>query len=145
MFIIKMRKIFALICRISESKQEFLLLHNNPVDPKEGGDIWYTVTGAVEGEESLENAVKREIDEETGIQDIKEIEFLDTVFKYKMEDIDCEEYAFLVLANDDVKHLSEESIDYKWVDQEGLREQMFWYGDRVVLNGFVKKAEEMFN
>ena len=39
-------------------RKKFLLLRNNPKDPSHGGDYWFTVTGSVEADESIENAVR---------------------------------------------------------------------------------------
>ena len=49
------------------SDGKFLALHSNP-DKEHGEGGWFVVTGGLENNESLENAVKREIKEETGLE-----------------------------------------------------------------------------
>ena len=51
------KKILAFIC----DGEKFLLLRNNSRDLTHGGDYWFTVTGSVESDESIEDAVKREV------------------------------------------------------------------------------------
>jgi 8-oxo-dGTP pyrophosphatase MutT (NUDIX family) len=62
------KKILAFVC----DGEKFLLLRNNSKDPTHGGDYWFTVTGNVEANESIEETVKREIKEETNL-DVSEI------------------------------------------------------------------------
>lgn len=48
--------------------RKLLALRNKPQDPKHGGDFWFTVTGEVEDNERYEDAVKREVKEETTLK-----------------------------------------------------------------------------
>ena len=52
--------------------RKFLALRNNSKSIKHGGDFWFIVTGLVEDKETVKDAVKREIKEETGL-DVNEI------------------------------------------------------------------------
>ena len=53
--------------------EKFLALRNNFQDSeKHCGDFWFVVTGEVEDKESLNDAVKREINEETNLK-VKEV------------------------------------------------------------------------
>jgi NADH pyrophosphatase NudC (nudix superfamily) len=119
---------------IKDQDDQFLLLHNNPTDPRHGGDIWYTVTGSVEPEDkNLEEAVWREIKEETNL-DVVEIKNLDWVFTYDdSEHENNEEYAFLATVKNGEITLNNENIGYKWLSKEGFIDEIYWYYDKAKL------------
>ena len=128
------QKILALIFKKQNSELKFLALRNNPEDPKFGGDFWYVVTGSAEIDESLEQAVKREINEETGIEEIWQIIDVDTIYDYDDPDKDIHyyEHAFLVEVKDEVKHLNEENIEYKWLNEKDFVKIIRWYGNDLI-------------
>ena len=60
----------------NKKKNKFLILKTNGDEPEvHGKSHWFTTTGSVEKEESYEEAVRREVKEETDL-DVKEIYFL---------------------------------------------------------------------
>ena len=124
---------------INEDKQ-ILLLHNNYEDLSHGGDIWYTVTGAVEDcDKDIVDTVKREVKEETNI-DVKESIYQNVKLKYTNRNTDCIEYVYVsYIDNYDIK-LNEEWIDYKWLNTHDFILSCHWYYDKEVLNNILSKA-----
>ena len=125
---------------IVNENNKLLLLRNNPEDPKHGGDIWYTVTGGFESYETDARAVViREIKEETNLN-VKEAIYLNWIFQYTFNDIDCIEYAYISFVENGDIILNEESVDYKWCDLDEFMNETTWYGDLRLLNNVLKNA-----
>lgn len=133
-----MRKILTFI--INENEQ-LLLLHNNPLDPIHGGDIWYTVTGGVEDyDKSLSEAVRREVKEETNL-DAVDIMYLNLNYKYtSRRGLECQEYVYICFVQKADVILNEENIGYKWLNLDEFLYSIFWYGDRSELMNLLKYA-----
>lgn len=126
---------------IKNKNNELLLLHNNPVDPIHGGDIWYTVTGGVEEiDANLESAVKREVKEETNL-DVIDTMYLNINYKYlNRRNIECIEYAYISFVKEGNIILNEESIGYKWLDINTFINEIYWYSDKDELRKILEKA-----
>ena len=125
---------------IKNNDNKLLLLHNNPIDPIHGGDIWYTVTGGVEEfDNTLENTVIREIKEETNL-DVINTKYLDINYTYtSRKGIECIEYVFISLVEDGNIILNEESIGYKWLNINDYIEEIYWYGNKDELRKILEK------
>ena len=125
---------------IKNKDNKLLLLHNNPEDPIHGGDIWYTVTGGVEVyDKSLEDAVIREVKEETNL-DVINTKYLDINYTYtSRQGIECIEYVFISLVEDGNIILNEESIEYKWLNINDYIEEIYWYGNKEDLRKTLEK------
>lgn len=126
---------------IVNENNKLLLLHNNPVDPMHGGDIWYTVTGAVEEyDNSLEDTVKREVKEETNL-DIIDTMYLNVIYKYtSRRKIECIEYVYISFVKENDIILNEESIGYIWLDIDEFLSEIYWYYDKEELRHILLKA-----
>ncbi len=135
---VTMKKILTFI---KNKNNELLLLHNNPVNPIHGGDIWYTVTGGVEEyDNSLEDTVKREIKEETNL-DVIDTKYLNINYKYtSRRGIECTEYVFISLVKDGNIILNEESIEYKWLSINDYIKEIHWYGNKEELRNLLEKT-----
>ena len=133
-----MKKILTFIVN---KNNKLLLLHNNPEDPIHGGDIWYTVTGGVEEyDKSLEDAVKREVKEETSL-DVTFTKYLNINYNYvNRRNIECNEYIFISKVDDGNIILNEESIGYKWLDINDYFNEIYWYYDKKELKKILDKA-----
>ncbi len=133
-------KILVLVYRRFNENLKFLALRNNPKDPRHGGDFWYVITGGVEGTESLEEAVKRELFEETGITNTLSIQNMEIVYEYSGRDPEVlfKEYAFIAEVSEDVKSLNEEHVEYEWLSKDNFIERIKWEGDD--LKTFIQKA-----
>lgn len=123
-------KIMAIIYRGANQQREYLALRNNPADPVHGGDFWFVVTGKVEGSESLIEAVKREIWEETSLEDIITINDLNKIYTYTCEGEKghlCQEHAFSVqVAENKPVRLSIEHIEFLWLPKKEFIQKVQW-------------------
>ena len=126
---------------IVNERKELLLLHNNPENPIHGGDIWYTVTGGVEEyDKTLEDAVIREVKEETNLNVIN-TKYLDINYTYtSRQGIECIEYVFISLVEEGNIILNEESIGYKWLNINNYIEEIYWYYNKEDLRILLEKV-----
>lgn len=133
-----MKKVLSFIVN---KDNQLLLLHNNPLDPIHGGDIWYTVTGGVEEyDNTLEDAVKREIKEETNLNVI-DMMYLNIKYHFTNRiGVECLEYAYISFVDDNKIILNEESIGYKWLDLDTLIKEIHWYQDKAILKNILEKG-----
>lgn len=133
-----MNKILTFI--VNENK-EFLLLKTNPNDKQFKKSIWYTVTGEYENEDNtLENTVKREIFEETGISKINKTMYLNWILKYNSLGNNCTEYVYISFVEKQEITLNEENIDYKWCNLEEFINIIDWFYNKLELKQVLEKA-----
>ncbi|HTZ41837.1 MAG TPA: NUDIX domain-containing protein [Candidatus Omnitrophota bacterium] len=123
--------------------KKFLILRNNSADSSHGGDFWFTVTGSLEKGETEEDAVKREVKEETGL-DIKKIFNLNWGSIYSWDGEKNSEDNFLVFAYSGKVVLNEEHIEYEWLSLKDFVKKIKWYENReelekVLRNGIKKR------
>ena len=125
----------------------YLLLHypSNTKSPKE---YWDLPKGHIEKGEKLEDTVKREVEEETGLKDIEFIEGFKETIKYffKWESKNILKFVTFYLAETktrDVK-ISEEHIDYEWLPYEKALEKLTFKNAKEILkkaNDFLSKTD----
>lgn len=125
---------------VSNGKKLLSLLHNGK-NPEHGGWFWFTITGSVEEGETIEEAAKREIKEETGL-DIREIFDLNWGSVYNWFDRDHEERNLIAFVEhpDNIKLDMREVVDYKWVYLEEFINLIRWDDDKTLLKVVLKKA-----
>jgi len=125
--------------------EKFLLLRNDSKDPAHGGDYWFTVTGSVEAKESIEEAVKREVKEETNL-DISEVFSLKWGLVYSWGGEDQSEDNFLAFVKKDKVVLNEEHVDFEWLNLEEFVKKINWDLDKEELRKVLQKAikKELF-
>lgn len=135
------KKILAFVC----NGKKFLLLRNNFKDPAHGGDYWFTVTGSVEFDESVEDAVKREVKEETNL-DIFEIFNLKWSSIYSWSGADYSENNFLSFVKKGIVILNEEHVDYEWLNLDDFIKKINWNLNKEELKKVLQKAikKELF-
>lgn len=132
-------KVMVFITRtnINTSGFEWLALHNNGEDPKHGGSRWYVVTGNVDKGESLEQAAKREVREETGITQVVKLVSLSVKYEYESKwhkDMKFCEHGFLLITDSNDKIvLNEEHTEYKWLNLEDFSNEIWWTESRKKL------------
>ena len=132
------RKVLAFIVH----QDKFLALERNkhPSHAPNGG--WFVVTGGVEDNESHEQAIKREVFEETGLH-IKEVFPLNwgSIYEwnYKGKTI-CEELNFLVSVNSQKVFLNEEHSGHLWLSLDQFIKKIDWFDDKELLKKVLSKA-----
>lgn len=120
---------------------EILLLKGNENDPQFKKSFWYVVTGGCEKYDlNREETVRREIKEEVGINKIKDIFYLNWIFKYTSLGVECTEYAYMTFVKKEKVILNEENIDYKWCNKKEFIEKIQWYSDKTELDNVLTKA-----
>lgn len=129
----------AIIFRKEDKKIYYLLLYY------EIGH-WGVAKGHIEKGETLENTARREIEEETGIKDIKFIEGFKEWIKYffKLKGENIMKIATFLLAETKTKEikLSFEHKDYAWLEYEEALEKLTFKNSKEILkkaNNFLKK------
>ncbi len=129
------KKILAFVC----DGKEFLLLRNNSKDPSHGGDFWFTVTGSVEADESIEDAVRREVKEETNLN-TSEILDLKWGSVYSWGGEDHLENNFLAFVKKEKVVLNEEHVDSEWLSLDEFIEKINWDLNKEELKKVLQKA-----
>lgn len=105
---------------IENSKGEILLAKRSP--HKIYPDLWEDVGGGVEAKETPEDAILREIAEETGITNFEIVKPL-TLFHFfhggiKDSENEIVGITFWCKTNEDKVTLSDEHLEYRWVTPE---------------------------
>lgn len=125
---------------IISSRDKFLLLKTNP--EVLSVDYWFTVTGDVENGEKEQDAVRREIKEETELN-ITKIIPTDTYFEYdwpKGSGKMFRERLYLVRVSNKKVKLSDEHLDYKWLDKDSFIQEIYWEGNKSILRKAVEES-----
>ena len=128
----------AIIFRKEKGKIFYLVLHY-PADKKilSSKGHWDYVKGHIEKDETLEDTIKREAEEEAGIEDLKFVEGFKEWFKYffKRKDENIFKIVTFLLAETKTKKikLSHEHLDYKWLPYEEASKQLTFKNAKNVL------------
>jgi dATP pyrophosphohydrolase len=120
-----------IIFKIINNEILFLLLKRNP----QKGNFWQPVTGGVENEENLIQAVNRELYEETSITQYLRI--IDDVYYFEFNTDECgilKEYVFgvEVTSNTEVK-ISYEHTEYKWCRLEEALDLIKYDSNKIAM------------
>jgi len=137
----------AVVFRREKNKIFYLLLHY-PSSAKAKEDYWDFPKGHIEkGERELET-VKREVEEETGLNDIKIIEgfreWIRYFFKFKNKNIFKIVVFYLAETKKKKVKISFEHIGFKWLVYEEAMEKLKFKNAKNILekaNRFLKKYE----
>ena len=133
------RKILTFV--VNGEKLLALEMTKHPEHAPKGG--WFVVTGGVEENESSENAVAREVLEETGL-DIEEIIPLNcgSVYEWDYKGIKnvCEEINFLSFVKSREITLNEEHSKYEWLNLDEFIKKINWDDDKELLKKVLEKA-----
>ena len=128
----------AIVFRYENNEIKYLLV-------KYGWGHWEFPRGGMEERESLEETARREIEEETGIKDVKFIEgFKEWIkFFFKLRDENIMKIATFLLAETQTKeiNLSREHDDYIWLNCEEALKKLTFDNSKEVL----KKAHNFIS
>jgi len=126
----------AIIFRKENKKPLFLLLHY-PSGSPDRKDYWDLPKGHIEKGEKPEDTVRREVREETGLDDIEFLKGFKETIKYffKWEDKNILKFVTFYLAKTKTKEIkiSGEHIGYKWLSYSEALEQLTFKNAREVL------------
>jgi len=135
------KSVGAAIFRRTEGGIKFLLLHY----PGTRKDYWGLVKGHAEKDEKEPETLKREIEEETGVKDIKIIpDFRKEIryfFQIKERTIFKKVIFYLVETSQEEVVLSEEHIGFQWLSSKEAIVKATFKGPKKVL----KKASNYLN
>lgn len=128
----------AIIFRKEKGKIYYLVLHYPPdkrISSSRGH--WDYVKGHIEKDEVIEDTIRREAKEETGIEDLKFVEGFKEWFKYffRLEDKNIFKTVTFLLAEVRAKKikLSHEHLDYKWLPYKKALGQLTFENAKKVL------------
>lgn len=135
----------AIISRKEGKKIFYLLLHYPGASHRAEKDYWDFPKGHIEKREKEIEAVKREIEEETGLKDIKFIEGFKEWIKYffKFKDKNILKFVTFYLAETKTKdvEISSEHIGYEWLPYEEALTRLTFENAKEIL----KKAHKFLS
>ena len=120
----------AIIFRRNSNRIEYLLLKRLP----ERNGFWQPVTGGVEEGETLTEALRREIREETGIENL--VRVIEDIYYFEFSDPNLnKEYVFGVeVASTEVVVLDgEEHSEYRWCGIKDALQLLSWKENKEAL------------
>jgi len=135
----------AVIFREDGDKIFYLLLHY-PSSAKASKEYWDFPKGHIEKGENLEETAKREVEEETGLKDLKLIEgfkeWIKYFFKFKGKNVFKIVTFFLAETKTKEVKVSFEHIGFKWLPYEEAIEKLTFKNAKEILkkaNDFISK------
>ncbi len=131
----------SVLCYI-EKDEKYLMLYRNKKKNDANGGKWIGVGGKIEENESPDEALLREIKEETGL----------TLTSYRFRGIVTfvsdtweGEYMYLYTADGFEGELIEcDEGELSWIDKKAVPDLPAWEGDRVFLNKLLSDESELF-
>ena len=136
----------AILFRNNEGEIEFLILKRK----KERGGFWQPITGGLEDDETLIEALRREIKEETGITNYERIienvhyfEFSDSslVESYKTDIFSEYVFGIEVSSNEELVLDEKEHCEYRWCSFIEALKLLKWKENKEAL----KKLKELLS
>lgn len=137
----------AIIFRKEEGKIYYLLLHY-PVGFRTSKDYWDLPKGHIEKGESVEETVKREVEEETGLKDLKILKGFKETIKYffTLQGKNILKFVTFLSAETKTKKvkISWEHTGYQWLPYEKALKELTFKNAKDILkkaNKFILKNE----
>jgi bis(5'-nucleosidyl)-tetraphosphatase len=134
----------AIVFRREEDKIYYLLLHYQS-GARRPHPFWDFPKGHIEKGEDVIKTVKREVEEETGLKDIKLVEGFKETIKYffKLEGKNILKFVTFLLAETKIKEvkISWEHIGYQWLPYQEAIAQLTFKNAKEIL----KKANDFLS
>jgi len=134
----------AIIFRKEDNDIYYLLLHY-PSGSRTKKDYWDLPKGHVEKGEKLEDTVRREVEEETGLKNVNFIDGFKETIKYffKWEGKNILKFVTFYLVKTEVKEvkISSEHLNYQWLSYEDAIKQLEFKNAKEIL----KKANDFLS
>lgn len=123
-------------------QDKYLMLYRNKKKNDLNAGKWVGVGGKFEDDETPEQCARREIFEETGIEEV-ELEYLGLVkfISDVWEDEDM--YLFKGIMNDFPKEFESNEGDLAWIDEDKVMDLPMWEGDRVFLPELIEDKKDI--
>lgn len=89
-------------------------------NPKVGGGKWRMVSGRMKQGEEIENAIRREVEEETGITELEIVKLMSVWHGYRGEKTPENELISITYwcrTSEESVQIGEEHIQQKWIDK----------------------------
>lgn len=141
----------AVIFRKEGNKIYYLLLHY-PSSAKASKDYWDFPKGHIEKGEKIEDTVRREVREETGLTALKFVEgfkeWIKYFFKFKGKNVFKIVTFLLAEAKEKEVKISWEHIGYKWLPYEEAIERLTFKNAKEILkkaNQYLDKFQKFVN
>lgn len=128
----------------------FLLLKRRGM--REGFSFWQGVTGAPEPGESLEDAARREVEEETGLRPTRfkrlDIEYTFPVAEewkhlYDSDVTEIREFSFLAEVPTSEVRLSDEHLECRWVRASEALAMLFWPENKTAFEEAIARVSSL--
>ncbi|MGB9743465.1 MAG: bis(5'-nucleosyl)-tetraphosphatase [Minisyncoccales bacterium] len=136
----------AVVYRRENNKIYYLLLHYQGVSHRAEKNYWDFPKGHIEKGEKKEETVKREVKEETGLEDIKFVDgFKETIkyfFKFRGQNILKFVTFYLVETKEKNIKISSEHLGYQWLPYGEAIKQLTFTNAKEILkkaNNFLQK------
>lgn len=100
---------------------------------QEDGEFWQTITGSVDEGEALQEALKREVYEETGLTGSSSYPSILHSFIWQREGVEYLEVVFLFKADSDKVKLSCEHTDYEWLEPDKAIERVKMESNKIAI------------
>jgi bis(5'-nucleosidyl)-tetraphosphatase len=134
----------AIIFRKEKDKFFFLLLHY-PSSSRRSRNYWDLPKGHIEGKEKIEETARREVEEETGLKDLKFVPGFSSWMKYffRFEGKTVFKIVTYLLAETKTEEIkiSPEHIGYQWLPYREALNQLTFKNAKEIL----KKANEFLS
>jgi len=120
----------AIIYRRTDSKIEYLLLKRQP----ERNGFWQPVTGGMEEGETREEALRREVTEETGVKNI--VTLMEGLYYFEFSDPNPNQeyvYAVEISPSEKIVFDSKEHSEHRWCSFQEAQQLLHWKGNKEAL------------